>query len=56
MASACCQASRACASLRLNLYTAAPGTPVADGLKLLAIWAATRAADNTGTRGAHDVR
>jgi hypothetical protein len=42
--------------LRLNLYTAAPDTPASDGLKLLASCAATRAADNTGTRDAHDVR
>ena len=42
--------------LRLNLYTADPGTATADGLKLLASWAATRAADNTGTPDAHDVR
>ena len=42
--------------LRLNLYTAAPDTPTADGLKLLASWAATRAVDNTDTRDAHDVR
>ena len=42
--------------LRLNLYTAGPDTPAADGLKLLASWAATRAVDNTGTRDAHDVR
>jgi transcriptional regulator with XRE-family HTH domain len=42
--------------LRLNLYTADPDTPAADGLKLLASWAATRAADNTGTRDTHDVR
>ena len=42
--------------LRLNLYTAAPDTPAADGLKLLASWAATRAVDNTDTRDAHDVR
>ena len=35
--------------LRLNLYTADPDTPAADGLKLLASWAATRAVDNTGT-------
>ena len=41
--------------LRLNLYTADPDTPTADGLKLLASWAATRAADNTGTPHAHDV-
>ena len=30
--------------LRLNLYTADPDTPAADGLKLLASWSATRAA------------
>jgi len=42
--------------LRLNLYTADPDTPTADGLKLLASWAATRAADNTGTPDTHDVR
>jgi hypothetical protein len=42
--------------LRINLYTADPGTPASDGLKLLASWAATRAADNTDTRDAHDVR
>ncbi len=35
-------------SLRLNIYTAEPGTPAADGLKLLATWAATRAADVIG--------
>jgi hypothetical protein len=28
--------------LRLNVYTAAAGTPAADGLKMLASWAATR--------------
>jgi len=43
-------------NLRLNLYTADPDTPAADGLKLLASWAATRAVDNTGTPDAHDVR
>ena len=42
--------------LRLNLYTADPDTPAADGLKLLASWAATRAVDNTGTRHAHGIR
>jgi len=42
--------------LRLNLYTADPDTPTADGLKLLASWAATRAADHTGPRDAHDLR
>src|ERR1700741_2966028 len=36
--------------LRLNLYTADPGTPTSDGLKLLASWAATRTPSNTGTR------
>jgi len=30
--------------LRLNVYTADPGTPTADGLKLLASWAATQEA------------
>jgi hypothetical protein len=39
--------------LRLNLYTADPGTPTADGLKLLASWAATRTA---GAGELHDVR
>jgi hypothetical protein len=42
--------------LRLNTYTADPDTPTADGLKLLASWAATRAVDNNETRDAHDVR
>jgi MmyB-like transcription regulator ligand binding domain len=42
--------------LRLNLYTADPGTPTADGIKLLASWAATRNTDNTGTRDARNVR
>ena len=28
--------------LRLNIYTANPDTPTADGLKLLASWAATQ--------------
>src|ERR1700735_5273174 len=42
--------------LRLNLYTADPDTPAAAGLKLLASWAATRTAGDTGTRNAHDVR
>ena len=31
--------------LRLNIYTADPGSPAADGLKLLATWAATREAE-----------
>ena len=30
--------------LQLNIYTAEPGTPAADGITLLATWAATRAA------------
>ena len=42
--------------LRLNLYTADPGTPASDGLKLLASWATTRTVGNTGARDAHDVR
>jgi hypothetical protein len=29
-------------NLRLNVYTAAAGTPTADGLALLASWAATQ--------------
>ena len=37
--------------LRLNLYTADPGTPTADGLKLLASWAATRAVPSTSASG-----
>ena len=37
--------------LRLNMYTADPNTPTADGLKLLASWAASRAVDNADTRG-----
>lgn len=32
-------------TLQLNIYTADPGTPTADGLKLLASWAATRSAE-----------
>jgi hypothetical protein len=31
--------------LQLNIYTADPGSPTADGLKLLATWAATRTAE-----------
>ncbi|MDQ1742828.1 MAG: hypothetical protein QOE23_1167 [Pseudonocardiales bacterium] len=31
--------------LRLNIHTADPDTPTADGLKLLATWAATRSAE-----------
>lgn len=42
--------------LRLNIYTADPNTPTADGLKLLASWAATRAVASTDAQGAHDVR
>ena len=42
--------------LRLNIYTADPHTPTADGLKLLGSWAATRAVDSTGTQDARDVR
>jgi hypothetical protein len=41
--------------LRLN-YTAEPNSPTADGLKLLASWAATRDANTTDARDAHDVR
>jgi transcriptional regulator with XRE-family HTH domain len=37
--------------LQLNIYTAAPGTPTADGLKLLATWAATRSAESADARG-----
>jgi hypothetical protein len=33
--------------LNLTVYNAEPGTPSADGLKLLASWAATNAASNT---------
>ena len=42
--------------LRLNIYTADPDSPTADGLKLLASWAATRAVDNIETQDAPDVR
>jgi hypothetical protein len=35
------------AALQLNIYTANPGTPTADGLKLLASWAATRSTEST---------
>ncbi|BDZ41810.1 transcriptional regulator [Paraoerskovia sediminicola] len=40
--------------LQLNVYTATPGSPSDDGLKLLAAWAATRAAEAapTGRTGA----
>ncbi|MCU1495206.1 MAG: Helix-turn-helix protein, partial [Acidimicrobiaceae bacterium] len=37
--------------LRLNVCTADPNTAAADGLKLLAIWAATRASDATNSAG-----
>lgn len=40
--------------LRLNVYTAAVGTPTADGLQLLAGWAATRACDDVETVEAVD--
>ena len=33
-------------TLQLNIYTADPDTPTADGLKLLATWAATRSAES----------
>jgi hypothetical protein len=42
--------------VRLNIYAAEPNTPTADGLKLLASWAATRAADNTDRKADHDLR
>ncbi len=42
--------------LRLNVYTADPNTPTADGLKLLASWAATRASDPADSSPAHDAR
>ncbi len=42
--------------LRLNIYTADPHTPTADGLKLLASWAATHIDDKTDTRRAHHPR
>jgi hypothetical protein len=42
--------------LRLNIYTAEPNSPTADGLKLLASWAATRDANTTDARDPHDVR
>jgi hypothetical protein len=34
-------------TLRLNVYTAQPDTPAADGLKLLASWAATLESQTT---------
>jgi hypothetical protein len=39
--------------LRLNVYTASPDTPTADGLKLLASWAATRASDRVDRQDVH---
>jgi hypothetical protein len=42
--------------LRLNIYTADPHTPTADGLKLLASWAASREAETAHARDSHDVR
>lgn len=36
--------------LRLNIYTADPDTPTADGLQLLASWAATTAVDDARVR------
>ena len=41
-------------ALRLNIYTADPHTPTADGLKLLATWAATRAAESADTERTSD--
>jgi transcriptional regulator with XRE-family HTH domain len=40
--------------LRLNVCTADPNTRAADGLKLLASWAATRASDATNSVGVHN--
>jgi hypothetical protein len=34
--------------LRLTIYTAEPGSPSDDGLKLLASWAATKATSTAG--------
>lgn len=42
--------------LRLNIYTADPGSPAADGLKLLASWGATSIANATDSPTAHEVR
>jgi len=36
-------------ALQLNIYTADPNTPTADGLKILATWAATRSAESAAT-------
>ncbi len=41
--------SEPCRGLQLNVYTAAAGTPTADGLKLLASWAASQ--ENLLSRG-----
>jgi transcriptional regulator with XRE-family HTH domain len=38
------------AELRLNIYTADPNTPTADGLKLLSTWAATNADETAAER------
>jgi transcription regulator MmyB-like protein len=40
--------------LRLNTYTADPDTPTADGLRPLATWAATRAAETTSDERTND--
>ena len=40
--------------LRLNIYTADPDTPTADGLRLLVTWAATRAAEITSDERTND--
>ncbi|MEN5073313.1 helix-turn-helix transcriptional regulator [Isoptericola cucumis] len=37
------------AGLKMNVYTAQPGSPSDDGLKLLASWAATRAEETSAT-------
>ncbi len=37
--------------MQLNVYTADPGTPTADGLTLLATWAATRSAEDVRLQG-----
>ncbi|MCK0115844.1 helix-turn-helix transcriptional regulator [Isoptericola sp. S6320L] len=42
------------AGLRLNVYTAQPGSPSDDGLKLLASWAATTLPDHSETATAHE--
>ena len=45
---ACRGSGAADAGLQLNVYTAVPGSPSDDGLKLLASWAATRATEADG--------